>query len=66
MPSSNTPLDSLGLVSGTQAAQVSQPTLCIPRKRKIESYSSPDSIPTHKTHSLIFGNDTQVAAEPQL
>ena len=66
LPSSNTPLDPPGLVSGAQAAQISQPTISIPRKRKIERYSSSDSISTHKAHRLIPSDDTQMATKPQL
>ena len=64
LPSSDAPLDSPGLVSGTQAAQVSQPAIGIPKKRKIKDYKSSDSIPSHKAHRLIPSNDTQVTTEP--
>ena len=66
LPSNDTLLDTPSPVSGTQAAQVPQPTLSIPRKRKIKNYSSPNSIPTHKAYRLIPSNNIQVATEPQL
>ena len=50
-------LDTLELPHG-------QPTLNIPRKRKIKNYSSLNSIPTHKAHGLTPSNNTQVAIEP--
>ena len=66
LPSSDTPLDSPGPVSGNQATQVSQPTISIPKKMKIERYNRLDSIPTHKAHGVIPGNDIEMATEPQL
>lgn len=64
LPSNNTLLDLLGPVSGAQAAQISQLTISVPRKRKDERYSSSDSIFTHKAHRLILSEDTQMATEP--
>ena len=58
LPLSDTPFDSKGPISGTQAAKVSQPILNIPRKGKIKNYSSLNSIPTYKAHRLIPSNKT--------
>ena len=66
LPSSNTPLNPPGPVSGAQATQISQLTISIPRKRKIERYSSSNSISTHKAHRLIPSDDTQMATKPQI
>jgi len=62
----NTPLDPLGPINRAQATQISQPTINIPEKRKIERHSSSDPIPIHKVHRLIPSNDAQVTIEPQL
>ena len=66
LPSSDTPLNSSGPVSKTQATQTPQLTLDMPRKGKIKNYNSPNSIPTHKAYRLILSNDTQMATEPPL
>ena len=66
LPSSDTPLNPPGPVSGTQAAQISQPALSIPGKGKIERHSILDPIPIHKAHQLISSDNAQVTIEPQL
>ena len=58
LPSGNTPFDHLGPVSGAQVTQISQPTISITRKRKIEEYSRLDSISTHNAHKSILSDDT--------
>ena len=66
LPSSDTLLNPLGPINGTQVMQVSQLTISIPRERKIERYGSPDSILTHKAYQLNPSDDTQVTTKLQL
>lgn len=66
LPSSHAPFDPLGPANRTQAAQISQAAINIPRKGKIERHNSPDPIPIHKAHRLISSNNAQVTIEPQL
>ena len=66
LPSSHAPLEPLGPVSGTQATQISQLAISIPRKGKIKRHSSSNPIPIHKAHQLISCNNAQVTIESQL
>ena len=66
LPSSDAPLNPSGPVSETQATQISQPTISVIGKRKIEEYSSPNPISIHKAYRLIHSDSAQVTTEPQL
>ena len=58
LPSSDTPLDSPGLINKTKAAQVPQLTLNIPKKGKIKNYNGLNSTLNGKALKLIPSNNT--------
>ena len=65
-PSSDSPLDPLGLVIGTQSKQIPQPTIGVPSKRKIKGNSDLNSILPQEPNRLCPRYHTQMTTKPQL
>ena len=64
LPPNDSPLDSPGPVSGTQAKQIPQPTSSVPSKRKIKSHNDLNLVLPQKPSRLCPRYHTQMTIEP--